>query len=73
VTRMFPTGLWGKVEQYIGRATTSNNFGYAIDQICRNLRGGGNNQSRDGHANQVTMQLLHDFTSNRNTWSALQF
>jgi hypothetical protein len=66
-TGMLPNGLKEKVEQYAGRGTTSNNFGYAVDQIVRNIGGGSNNQSLGGNENQAPAQLLHDFTSNRNT------
>jgi hypothetical protein len=55
------------VEQYTGRGTTSNTFGYAHHQISRNLGCGYNNQSRGGHINQAAAQLLSDFISNRIT------
>jgi hypothetical protein len=37
MARMLPNGLKGKLEHYTGTGVTSNNFGYAIDQIDRNL------------------------------------
>jgi hypothetical protein len=64
---MLPRRLKGKVEQYADRGETSNNFGYAVDQIDRNMGGGRNNQSLGNYVNQTTTQLLHDFTSNRNS------
>jgi hypothetical protein len=56
-----------KVEQYSDRVTTSKSFGYAADQIGRNLGSGQNNQNLGGHVNQAAAQLLHVFTSNGNT------
>jgi hypothetical protein len=35
--RILPSGLREKVERYTGRVTTSNNFGYGIDQIGRSM------------------------------------
>jgi hypothetical protein len=64
---ILPSGLREKVEQYAGRVTTSNNFGYAIDQIGRNMGNGHNNNILGGQVNQAAEQLLHDLTSNRNT------
>jgi hypothetical protein len=65
-TEMLPKGLKEKVEQYIDRCSISKNFGYIVDQIARNVGGGRNHQSLCCHVNQVSAQLLHDFTSNRN-------
>jgi hypothetical protein len=63
---MLPSRLREKVEQYKGRGSTINNFGYTVDQRGTNLRGGSNNQSLTEHVNKAAAQLLHDFTSNRN-------
>jgi hypothetical protein len=59
----------GKVETKMRKGTTSNIFEYAIDQIHRNMGSGYNNQSLGQHVDQTVTQLLHNFTSNRNTWN----
>jgi hypothetical protein len=64
---MLTQGLKEKVQQSPSRGSSSNNFGYVVDQIGRNMGGGGNNQSLSGHINEAAKQLLHDFTSIRNT------
>jgi hypothetical protein len=66
MTGMLPNGGKGKEEHYTGRGTTSNNFGYTVDRISRNMGGGCNNQSVGGNVNQTVPQQLHDFISNMN-------
>jgi hypothetical protein len=49
MTGILPERLKGKVQLYTGRGSNINNFGYAVNQLDRNMRDDSNNQSLGGN------------------------
>jgi hypothetical protein len=66
MTGMFPQELKENIEHSTGRVSTSDYFGYAIDQLGRNIVSGYNNKNIREQANQAAAQLLSALTSKRN-------